>query len=214
MKSHARSKISEVDLAAKVISWLEADEWDVYQEVDGIDIVATRGPLLWTIECKLFLNFKVLEQAMRHRSYAHCSWVATPPRKRSRGIVTTFCSYSGIGWITVPERSKISVASRPEFNRRASSQLRKKLFPEQKTYSKAGSPTGYSWTPYKNTCSLLLSLVKLNPGIGMSDAMSRIKHHYSSDSSARSTIAKRLKDDVIPGVRYERINKKIHLFPS
>jgi len=209
-----RKKISEVDLAAKVIAWLEADSWDVYQEVDGIDIVAVRGSLLWIVECKLILNFHVLEQAMYRRAQAHCIWVATPPRRQSRQVVKKFCSYAGIGWIVVPDRRDPRVYSRPEFNRRAmTDRLRRLLRPEQKTYAAAGSPTGRAWTPYKETCNLLLCLVKTDPGITLRKAMSKIKHHYRNESSARRTMADRLETGIVPGIKFERKGREIFLYP-
>ena len=108
-----REKLSEVDLAARVVTWLEADAWDVYQEVDGADIVAVRGPVLWVVECKVILGFPVLDQAMRRRAEAHCVWVATPPRRTTRSVVKSFCSYAGIGWIEVPARREIRVHTPP-----------------------------------------------------------------------------------------------------
>lgn len=215
MRRPPGKKVSEVELAAKVVAWLETDSWDVYQEVDGADIVAVRGSVLWVVECKLVLSFHVLEQAMCRRAQAHCVWVATPPRRQSSRVVKKFCSYAGIGWISVSGGGDVHVQSRPEFNRHASAErLRRLLRPEQKTYAAAGSPTGRAWTPFKETCSSLLRLVRARPGIGLRDAMAEIKHHYRNDSSARRTMADRLERGIVPGVRLERSGKETRLFPA
>lgn len=209
-----RAKVSEVDLASHVISWLEADAWDVYQEVDGVDIVAVRGPVLWVVECKTILGFPVLEQAINRRTQAHGVWVATPPRRTSQAIVKSFCSYAGIGWIDVSVRGRVTVRCRPEFNRRVVDRLRRLLRPEHKTYAAAGSPTGRAWTPYKETCRKLLKVVTSAPGIPLRRAMIAVKHHYSSDSSARRSLASLLEKGAVPGVRSERHGREILLFPE
>lgn len=210
----SRKKLSEVDLAAKIVAWLEADSWDVYQEVDGVDIVAVRGPVLWAIECKTILGFPVLEQAMRRRAEAHCVWIATPPRRKSQAVVRSFCSYAGIGWATVSSYGTVTVQCRPEFNRKSADRLRRLLRPEHKTYAAAGSPTGRAWTPFKETCQRLLAVVSASPGIPLGEAMSSIKHHYSSDSSARRSVVKLLERKVIPKIRSERRGRELLLFPD
>lgn len=204
----------ETELAAHVVAWLESDSWDVYQEVDGADIVAVRGPVLWVVECKTSMGFAVLGQAMARRAEAHCVWVATPYRKSDRAVVRSFCSYAGVGWIEVFRDGRTNVRERPEFNRRATSRLRGLLRPEHKTYAKAGSPTGRAWTPYKETCRSLLLVVSSRPGIPLRDAVKSVKHHYGSDSSAVRTLVKRIESGAVPGVRAERSGKSFLLFPS
>lgn len=68
---------SETDLAEKVVEWLQAQQWEVFQEVqlDSFgriaDIVAVSGPLLWVIECKTSQSFAVFEQAFQWKMYAN-----------------------------------------------------------------------------------------------------------------------------------------------
>jgi Holliday junction resolvase len=57
-----KKRLPEEALAEKVIAWLEADNWDVYQEVRpwptyarAIDIVAVKPGMIWAIECKTSL---------------------------------------------------------------------------------------------------------------------------------------------------------------
>lgn len=111
--------MTEVDLASKVIAWLECDGWDIYQEVNDIDIVAIREPVVWAIECKLSMGFSVLEQAIDRMGRANCVWVATPYRKSNYKIVRTCCEKLGIGWMTVAKNSDyIQIQCRPNFQRK------------------------------------------------------------------------------------------------
>lgn len=83
--------MKEVEVAPPVISWLEEQNWDVYQEVNtGLgsntaDIVALRNGLVWVIECKTRMGIEVLAQATRWG--AHFRSVCVPQiRKRSRNF--------------------------------------------------------------------------------------------------------------------------------
>jgi hypothetical protein len=66
---------NEAEIGEAVVAWLEAQHWDVYQEVkiySGIaDIIAVKGNLLWAIELKKSLTLKVMEQARGWRRPAH-----------------------------------------------------------------------------------------------------------------------------------------------
>lgn len=201
----------EAVLAAHVISWLENEGWDVYQEVRGVDIVALRGGVTWTVECKTVLSFKVLEQAVSRIAESHCSWVATPPRKECRALASKICASLGIGWITVTKEGKVNVLGRPFFNRKARDTLAKAVRPEHKTFARAGSSTGRSWTPFKETCRELVGLVVRRPGIDLQTAIKHIKHHYSTDSSAHRSLSKMLVQGVIKGVSAAQDGRRIVL---
>lgn len=201
----------EAVLAAHIVSWLENEGWDVYQEVRGVDIVALRGGVTWTVECKTVLSFKVLEQAVSRIPECHGSWVATPPRKECRALAAKICASLGIGWMTVSKEGKVNVLGRPFFNRKAKDTLAKAVRPEHKTFARAGSSTGRSWTPFKETCRELVALVVRRPGISLQDAVKYIKHHYSHDASAIRSLAKLLLQGVIKGVTAVQDGRKIIL---
>ena len=80
----------EADLAKVVVSWLNEQHWDVYQEVQihgfgGVaDIVAVQGPLVWVIECKTSLSLTVMEQASVWRVHFRSVAVPTGVRHHSR----------------------------------------------------------------------------------------------------------------------------------
>lgn len=204
----------ESRLAAHVISWLESEGWDVYQEVSGVDIVALRGGVVWAVECKMVMSFDVLEQAIDRRADCHCSWVATPPRKKGRALASKICSLLGVGWMTVSKDGKVNPLGRPAFNRKATDRLRSAVRPEHKTFAAAGSSTGRSWTPFKETCRGLLAYVVANPGTELRDAVKAVKHHYRTDSSATRSLANLVISGVVAGLEARRIGKSVLLFPS
>jgi len=195
----------EALLAAVVVSWLESEGWDVYQEVSGVDIVAIRGSVVWAVECKTVMSFKVLDQAVDRMADCHCAWVATPPRREQRALAKKICASLGVGWMTVGKDGKVTVVSRPFFNRRAKDRLRKAVRPEHKTFARAGSSTGRSWTPFKETCRELVAMVVRHPGIELRQAVKQIKHHYSSDASATRSLTDLIFKGVVPGLAVERV---------
>jgi hypothetical protein len=186
--------VKETDLAERVIVWLEADGWDVYQEVQGIDIVATNVGIVWAIECKLSFGLAVIEQADRNLYRAHYSSVAVPPVRRS-GFAYTICAQRGIGVLAV--RNNVYEQHSPKLNRhahKAAVRLRGLLAPEHKTYAKAGSPSGGGWTSYKSTMKVVREIVTAKPGIGTGELLGILgsRHHYGSTATARSVIPARL----------------------
>ncbi len=201
----------EAALAAHVVSWLEGEGWDVYQEVRGVDIVALRGKVIWTVECKTVMSFKVLEQAVSRISESHCAWVATPPRKEARALAGKICSSLGVGWMSVSREGKVSVLGRPFFNRKAKDFLAKSVRPEHKTFARAGSSTGRSWTPFKETCRELVALVVRQPGIDLNAAVKFIKHHYKTDASAIRSLSNLLMQGVVKGLTATRSGNRIIL---
>ncbi|HEY8097148.1 MAG TPA: hypothetical protein VIE65_13780 [Methylobacter sp.] len=209
-KFRPKQPILETEVAASVVAWLEGNNWDVYQEVDAIDIVAVRGSLIWAIECKTTMGFDVLEQAIRRRSLVNSVFVATPPKDKSR-VAKLACSVSGIGWIVVT-RSYLNIECYPAFQRRITGNLRSQLRPEHKTFSKAGSPTGKRWTPFKETCRGFIAVIESCPGIELKEALKRFKHHYKSDSAAARSLSEYILSGVIKGIRMEQQGRSIQLY--
>ncbi len=212
-KFRPKSPILETEVAASVVAWLEGNGWDVYQEVDEIDVVAVRGSVTWAVECKTIMGFDVLDQALRRRPLVNGVLVATPPKDRARAVKLA-CSAAGIGWIVVT-RSSLNVECYPAFQRRTVGDLRGSLRPEHKTFSKAGSPTGRRWTPFKEMSRDFVAVVAGNPGIQMSKALKKFKHHYRSDSSASRRLSEHVMSGLIKGVRIEAgPGRSMLLFPT
>lgn len=110
-----RATIREVDVAAAVVRWLRTMDWTVYQEVTiggggrTVDIVATRGPLVWAIEAKVSLGLAVLAQAYELLLHAHYVSVAVrAPAGEDRGdrwfAEQVVAAEHGIGVIEVDQR--------------------------------------------------------------------------------------------------------------
>lgn len=190
----AEKRMSETELAKRVIRWLSEQHWDVYQEVEfrgqgGVaDIVAVRDGKLWIIECKTSLTWTVLEQAEKWR--AHFRSVAVPD-SNSRGRTTALKVakyYLKVGVIEVEDR----VYSFPpplmrEFHKSSKFKI-SQLKPEHKTFCEAGSIYGH-YTPYRATMDQVKKYVIAHPGCTIKEIVANLKdYHYANDKSALSCI--------------------------
>lgn len=220
-----RSRESEQSVAEVVVAHLEALGADVYQEVEvrgGVaDIVARVGAELWIVEVKTSLSLALLVQALDRRRLAHRIYIAAPYSRTHRDVAD-ICAELGIGLIKVragdPDSrwssewpNVMTVVESRRWNRRPV-ELAAKLRPEHKTHAKAGAVgAGGRWTPFRDTCEQIARVVTDTPGITLKDAIGRIKHHYSSRSSAVSSIAHWAGRGKVPGVRLER--DPLRLYP-
>lgn len=213
-ESGVKPKLTEEQVAAAVVHWLEDAGHDVYQEVElspgGIraDIVALAGPEVWIIETKLSLSIALIEQAMERRRFAHRIYVAVPVRLRS-----SLLSELGIGAISVEHTAVLSDDHRSfidahrvriaEESRRWNTRpvkLRGRLSPEHKTHARAGAPTGGHWSQFRATCKQLAEFVRRQPGSPMRLAVESIKHHYASAAGARTSLYRWVSEGKVPGV--------------
>jgi len=226
----------ETDLAAPVIAWLEQQAWDVYQEVElsgGIaDIVATQGPLIWTIELKKTLGLDVLAQGTHWTSYAHFSSVAVPYGRldRARHFAHRILREHGVGLMYVA-RPTIYAGGLSEYNQTGADQvkqefspalhrkvrsdsIRKVLAPEHKTHAQAGGTAGGRWTKFRQTCERVAAVVKENPGIGLKELINSIEHHYHSDSTARNSLRVWIEKGIVEGVELRREGRLLKIYPK
>lgn len=78
---------NEADLARHVVTWLESEGFEVFQEVrpyEGgrrADIVAVRGEEVWVVETKMRLSFEVLSQCEGWKLKANIVAAAVPIAK-------------------------------------------------------------------------------------------------------------------------------------
>lgn len=215
-----KAKPSEVALGRPVVAWLLASEWDVYQEVQPqggavADIAAVRGEAVRVIELKTTLSFELLSQAIHWRHRATEVFVAVPYAKYSDGRAMArrvFKDY-GIGIIEVHEPSHIEAcgeddpmgrvriieqgATHPDTD---AAWFRDKLRPEHKTFAEAGSAKGGHFTEFKATCERIRAHVAANPGTTIRDVVAAIKHHYTTNASARAHLTKFVESGVIKGI--------------
>ena len=204
---------AEQELAAVVVDWLRAEGWEVYQEVTTgsgrADIVAVRGPVRWAIETKTSLNLAVMDQAADNVAWFHYSSIAVPApanssfaSPRNWKLAQKVAGLLGFGILRVlPESgardSRVFVDDRctPRFNRRPGLV---DLHEAQKTEGQAGSNGGGYYTPFRATCERLVWYVTRRPGLTLKEAVRNIRHHYASEPSAVQSLAKMIRQQVIP----------------
>ena len=164
------------------------------------------------------MSLQLLDQSMFWRSYANYVSVAYV-RRNSHSSVRYFLTRSGIGAITVAfdkwreELGELRIEVNPRFNRRILGDLKGRLYEEQKTFCEAGSQHG-RWSPFKSTCQEILEYVQKNEGCAMKDMMSKIRHHYASDETARSSLRRWMLEGKVPGVRMEKEGRYLRLYLS
>ena len=226
-------KIKETALGKPIVAWLESEGWDVYQEVQPhggrvADIVATRSGILIVVELKTSLTFELLDQIIRWRSDAHQVYAAVP-RARSDGRRMAYRVFGdhGVGVIEVDKgavnsidngmglRSCVRIVTPPTLNRKAHvATIRDSLRPEHKTFALAGSARGGHFTEFKATCDRLRGYVTARPGATLKDAINEVNHHYTTDASARTHLAKLIMSGVVKGIRCEKAGKTLNLYPT
>jgi hypothetical protein len=226
-RRNTKKKIPEVDLGKALIAYLESSGWDVYQEVTFknyiADIVVVNGPVVGVIEMKTSLSMTLLGQARRWLPYANLVWVAVPKTADyAYDGANWVCKSTGLGLFGVRRPSArngyeagVKEDVMPNFHRKVfTKELRAVLRPEHKTYAAAGSASGKVWTPFRATSQDLRNLVQAEPGIALKDALKRVRHHYSKDSTARACMTKNIEKGFVEGVELRREGRAIKLFPT
>lgn len=217
------------DLAAAVVAHLRDLHWDVHQEVGGpygarADIVAVQGSLLYVVETKTTLGLAVIGQALHWLARAHYVSVAVPWNRRvgpERHCAERILREWGIGLMTVTlseyEGSRVREEVSPRLWRRipldGTARLRAMLNDGTRTYAKAGNADGKFWSPFKETVRQVQQTVHQAPGITTRELVGSIRHHYSTDRTARSTLLRWLWLGKIPGVRGEG-ERPVRWFPA
>lgn len=218
---------TEAAMAAVLIDWLRPQGWEIYQEVPWCgcaDIVATRGPLLWVIECKLQLSLDLIEQGCAHTRHAHWVSLAVPAYGRRNGsrLMHDILGHFGLGLLEVRpaptndwSRSDwISERRHPDLRRRIAPGLRASLCEEHKSYAAAGSAAAPRWTAFKSTCRDIRAYVQNHPGCALREMLEAVPTHYrSSGSTVRARLAQLIEEGIVEGVRLEHSGKDLRLFP-
>jgi len=215
---------NERELAAPVISHLQENGFDVWQEVRFTwgnpihDIVAVKDGRVYIIECKLSLTLGVLSQAYFAQHSAHVTYIAVPAPDKSRRSRMAYldrrfplkvCAKFGIGvfyvhprpdWATDKIVHHVSTEMLPEMTGFSEDELyiqqMKNLKDIPRAFCEAGGKGGGYFTPYKATMKNVQDIITQFPGINISSIISELKgkHHYAHDTSARSSLRNALKD--------------------
>lgn len=213
----------EVELAEWTVNWLANQHWEIYQEVQVFsggpiaDIIAKQNQLIWIVECKLSLSLAVIEQAFRWKRMAHfvsISSLYSQKHRKGRNIAKRFLKQAGIGLVEFGNATYSIVAISPQLNRKA--QVRHiHLTEKHKTWAKAGNSDGNRWTPFQETCRKVKQIVEENPGIGIKTIIDLLdRHHYASDSTARSCLLHWAGLGKIKGVEIQREGNNYNFYPT
>lgn len=208
--------MTEQELAAHVVAWLQAQHYEVYQEVQVAsygsvaDIVVDVNGRGWVIETKTSFGLAVLGQADRWRHYATRVSVATPGRKRRPdGSVPSItaaeemgwriCKRFGIGWLRVNSRGQMEERVSPRFERLQPRYKRRKddilasCHAGHQSGALAGAAGGGHWTPYSNTMQGVREYLRQRADwVPLKELIDGIAHHYSTSSTARSCVSRML----------------------
>lgn len=210
---------SEQELARQVVAWLQAQHWEVYQEVStGLlgaraDIVALQGKVSWIIETKMSLSLGLLAQVSDWLGWANFVSVAVPSsqnRSRGRAYAVRLLRRQGIGIIEVSDGRLDHDA--PRKFRRIARPIAELLCDAHKTMAKAGSARGGYATPFALTCRAVRQFVANHPGCTMGELIEDIDHHYLCDATARSCLNRWIGTSKIPDVERRHVDSRWRLY--
>lgn len=221
-------KLTEKDVAAAVIEWLERAGWEVFQEVQVTqygriaDIVAMRGGTSWMIEAKTNLTLQLLEQGHYWTAWASRSSIAFPAvekgeggTKRARWFAEQICRTLGIGMLELTHRDYETTALGPDGKitleeilipkekPAAPNDIKQYLRERHKHYAQAGSAGHDHWTPFKETRDKAIAFIQAHPGCTMTELIAGIDHHYRSRGDARKNLLKWITRGALGNVRLE-----------
>ena len=232
----------ETEIATPVVEWLVERGWDGNQEVEVrsgypvADIVAVMGLRVWVVECKTTMGLDLMAQAFYWQQHAHWVSVAVPrPKKRgskSRRLAISLLGARGVGAMEV-DKGAVETRKKPVLCRWASpwwqgerdgdhrrwhlrdiQALRGALCAEHKHFEAAGSPNGRHWSTWQFTCQQAVRAVQKNPGMSLKEMVDSIDHHYSSDSSARSSMSHWIREGRVPGIEARKDGRRVRLYPA
>lgn len=189
----------ETELAKTVVTWLQEQNWDVYQEVQfsrsgGVaDIVAVRHGILWIIECKMSYGFAVLQQASRW--VAHYRSVAVPLSKSKGRDYRVARLYYRVGVLEVSQWGVHEKEMAPQMYRKNKliAMYKSELTELHKTFAPAGSQSGHHLTPYKQTMMQVRRFIERNQGCTVKVLYEHLGFmHYASKRSFTGNLVKAL----------------------
>jgi hypothetical protein len=190
--------------------------------VGVMDVPGRVHPLIRIVEVKTSLSLRVVEQAVKHVVHggAHYVSVAVPASGRGtdvlwapgKSVLREVMAGHGVGLLTVDLSSPAwipdpyRVAAHRELPGRLARwssridrkgwlhQLRKarELIAKHEERNPAGSPSLGKSSPYRDTMDGIRDFLARRGEATLDDILRAVRHHYSNDRSARSTIPGRL----------------------
>lgn len=221
-----KPKFSESDLAEKIINYLENDGWISYKEVCISKGGGSRSDSYFvkkdmngkiketlSVETKLSLTLKVIEQAENWLKYANRCYICIPTPKREARSSYWFgikvCKKFNIGVFEVNmSTGNIRELYSPTINNNTDIPP---LY-EQQRASVAGNDRGEYVTAFKITVMNIDEYMKDKDSHELRKVLSDIEHHYSNVSSGTAAIKKLIKKNVIKSYEIKKVNTKIFIF--
>lgn len=226
--------MKETEVAEKVIEYMKNDGWEVFKEVyepfnmyRRIDIVCKKHNILWAIECKSSINFKILMQGAKGKTYCHFASIAVPVVKDhdANSFTRQYCEERGIGMFVIDEYTvkrgtgmigideySVNCKVYPKYNRRNLSEY---LLPNlHETYKStdviAGSRDSF-WSPYRQTIQNIVAILKKHGRLTKAELWEKLagNHHWQGDSAKHTMAAQILKHekDII---KTEKVGKVLY----
>jgi len=195
--------MTEADYGEILVKWLKSYKYKVWQEVvisNGLscDLVYLTDTFN-TVEIKKELNDKVITQAIRWTGSAK-SWVAIPYKKHTKSfwLKCDILHQLGIGLYEIdpsdeyyPVKIQFGASLIPRKQTKYDWSLY--LSDEHADDVRAGSQRGERSSPFKRTCEMIERYKSEHPDADLSECIKNVKHHYSSVSSAKSSLTKYIK---------------------
>ena len=214
--------MKESELAEKIIYYLEGKGYTSYKEVsmrgkggnarsDCYFVKEINGEIeTIAVETKMSMTLKVIEQSDRWKKHANQVYVCVPTvgRKgwKSRRFAIKMCKALGIGVFEFGANG-IKESNIEIINEKAKMPP---LYEEQKN-SVAGNDSGKFFTAFKNTVNELNKFMNGKTQYLYSDLVKEIKHHYKTDTSAKSSLKKMIERNVIEGYSFEKKSNKNYI---
>lgn len=220
-----RPKIaSEAALAEIVTTWLRADGWRTYHEVElprggRADIIAVRRGLVWIVETKLQAGLDVLDQALDRRRAGANGVVVAVPGGAAASRLAGIAGLLGVGVIAVDEGTYYDgrlhtpqtglhpvLKVWPGFARQARiAELTARLRPE---YERQAAGTGggtVRWTPFKAAVKLVVQALLAAPGhripldqLALDEAVREYKRGFVA-AQLRRWLTWAIDENLVPG---------------
>ena len=155
-------------------------------------MVAVKGDEYIVIETKMSMNMTLLEQGYYWKDKAHKVYICIPSKRKLNKFALQICRDFGIGLYIYRKKELVMINDSSVCNDPNLPKIH-----EQQKDSIAGSNGGGFITPFKLTRGKLVKYIEENGECSLHNAMDNIDHHYGSLNSAKSSIHKMIKTNVI-----------------
>ena len=212
--------MTEQELAAKLVRYLEAQNWLVCQEVivgDCIlDIAAIRGgdmptEKLMAIEVKLNNDKDLIEQALRWKAHSNLTAIATGVYNPDTEYI---CVEKDLGYFTIAPDVEGAAAVRevtpPIYRYVRSEDIYERIRPKGKSFAPAGMASGRRATDWNLAAGFIVEYLRDHPGSSVEEAHDAVRDRsWSGREMIIKEIKRRIKRGEYPGLRLSRFGVEV-----